>query len=187
MLFRLTQGTLTASFFMIGAIFLPLYAQKTHQDQPPSPVLQQPLSKSELQNQVPQDPPSIPSQQSPADLKEQNPDLQASQIAAQQWLSLIDKGVYEESWDAGAKTFQLTITKNEWTKALNGLRKPLGNVVSREILDQKTAKNPKGLPVGDYMVLFYKTSFQNRPQANELITMVKENDGQWKVLTYQHN
>lgn len=110
--------------------------------------------------------------------------LKSSQAAGEAWLKLVDQGNYGQSWDAGALTFELTITKQEWEKALTAMRQPLGSVMSRELLEQRIAENPKGLPKGSYMVLFYKTSFSNRPEANELLTLQQQNNGQWKVLTY---
>lgn len=104
---------------------------------------------------------------------------------ALRWLTLIDQGRYGESWDAASKTFQLTINRNEWIKAEEKLRKPLGAVVARQLLQQLPKQNPKGLPEGYYMVLVYQTDFANRPKANELVTMVLESDGRWRVLTYQ--
>lgn len=104
---------------------------------------------------------------------------------ALKWLTLIDQGKYGESWDAASKTFQLTINRNEWIKAEEKLRKPLGTVVSRQLLQQLPKQNPKGLPEGYYMVLVYQTNFTNRPNANELVTMALESDGRWRVLTYQ--
>lgn len=111
--------------------------------------------------------------------------LRDSAIAADKWLKLLDNGDYGSSWDAGAVTFKFTISKSEWTKAMQKLRQPLGSVQSRTLLEQRTAENPKGLPAGHYMVLFYKTAFANRPNGNELVTMVQESDGSWRVLTYQ--
>lgn len=111
--------------------------------------------------------------------------LTESVLAAQKWLSLLDKEKYSESWDTGSQLFQQTIPKEEWQKVMDAIRKPLGKVSSRDILDQRTANNPKGLPVGEYIVLFYNTSFAGKPAAHELVTLIKESNGQWKVLTYQ--
>jgi Protein of unknown function (DUF4019) len=105
--------------------------------------------------------------------------------AALSWLQLVDNGKYEDSWNAASKTFQLTIAKNEWGKAMEKLRTPLGRVVSRTLLQQLPKQNPKGLPEGYYMVLVYQTDFTDRHKANELLTMVLESDGRWRVLTYQ--
>jgi hypothetical protein len=114
-----------------------------------------------------------------------SPDLQASAEAADGWLKLVDRENYDQSWDKGSATLQLLVPKKDWRKLLESLRKPLGEMKTRQVIDQRTAKDPAGLPKGDYMVLVYKTSFSSKPTANELITMVKESDGRWKVLTYQ--
>jgi len=111
-------------------------------------------------------------------------ELKNSSEAAETWLKVVDEGNYDKSWDTGSLTFQLTIPKKEWSKALQSMRQPLGNVVSRQLVEQRPAENPKGLPKGFYMVLFYKTSFSNRQDASELLTLQQQNNGQWKVLTY---
>jgi hypothetical protein len=118
-------------------------------------------------------------------LNAQQQRITESQIATEAWLALLDKGEYGQSWDQASLIFRNTITKDEWIKAMGKLRKPLGNLISRTILDIRTATNPKGLPVGEYMVFVYHSSFSNRSSANELVTLVQENNGQWKVLTYQ--
>jgi hypothetical protein len=111
-------------------------------------------------------------------------DLQKTAAAGEAWLSLVDKGEYESSWTAGALTFQLTISKKEWSTSLAAQRKSLGNVVSRTLVEQRVAENPRKLPAGEYMVNVYKTSFSNRPEAVEVMTLQKQNNGSWKVLTY---
>jgi len=123
----------------------------------------------------------------PLDAKAQaqlDTDLADTANVAGQWLKLIDDGKYGDSWDYGSQTFKFTIKRDEWIKAEEKLRQPLGRLVSRKLVEQRTAKNPKGLPQGDYMVLYFKSSFSNRPEANELVTMVRESDGKWRVLTY---
>jgi hypothetical protein len=111
--------------------------------------------------------------------------MQLSAEAANRWLALVDQGKYGESWDTASNIMRFTIKRDEWIKAQEKLRGPLGNVISRTIVEQSPAKDPKGLPAGDYMVLAYKTKFTNRPSAYELVTMVLSTDGLWKVLTYQ--
>lgn len=111
-------------------------------------------------------------------------DLQKSAATGESWLNLVDQGRYENSWEAGALTFQLTISKKEWSKNLELQRKSLGKEVSRKLVEQRVAENPKGLPAGEYMVNVYKTSFSNKPEAIEVMTLQKQNNGSWKVLTY---
>lgn len=108
-----------------------------------------------------------------------------SQKVVDAWLALSDAEKYGESWDTASKTFQLTISKHEWETAMNTIRKPLGKVTSRKIIDIGSAENPKGLPAGEYMVFYYETAFANKPKGSELITLVLTDDGKWKILTYQ--
>lgn len=121
--------------------------------------------------------------------KENQEDMAASMIetaqAAKDYVETIDKGQYAESWKKGDKLFQQTITQEEWVQALNGSRKGLGRVMSRELRLQRPAWNPKGLPKGAYMVIEYNTSFEYAPHAGELLTLRKGADGKWRVLTYQ--
>lgn len=108
-----------------------------------------------------------------------------SQKSVDAWLALIDSGKFGESWDAGSTTFKMTISRKEWITALDALRKPLGAVKSRKIIDIGNAENPRGLPQGEYMVYFYETQFDNPSKTQELLTLSQERDGQWRVLTYQ--
>ncbi len=121
----------------------------------------------------------------PAQTPKQAADIRDSAVEAAKWLKLIDEGKYGESWDTASNIFRFTISRDEWIKSQERLRQPYGRIVSRELVQQSPAENPKGLPAGDYMVLLYKSSFANHPTANELITMVLSTDGKWKVLTYQ--
>lgn len=118
------------------------------------------------------------------EIAQEQANLQATAIAADRWLKLMDAGDYGSSWDTGSNIFRFTIKRNEWIEAETKLRKPFGQLISRKLMEQRPAKNPRGLPEGDYMVLYYKSSFTNRPDISELITMVLSTDGQWKVLTY---
>lgn len=113
--------------------------------------------------------------------------ITVSQEETLEWLKVLDEGKYSDSWDKGSLMFRNTIQKDEWIKAMDKLRKPLGAVVNRSNLDIRTSKDPKGLPAGDYMVYFYKTSFAHQKEAFELVTLVQESDGEWRVLTYQVN
>lgn len=109
--------------------------------------------------------------------------LQASAKASLGWLALLDKGKYGESWEDSATLMKLTVSKDDWIKVMDKSRKPLGNVVSREVIDQRVANDPQGLPKGEYIVMFYKTTFGHKTMAYELVTLLIE-DGKWRVLTY---
>lgn len=112
--------------------------------------------------------------------------VESATIATQSWLDLIDKQRYGNAWDKSSELLKSSIGKDEWVIIMEQTRKPLGSVKSREVLDKRTAKNPQGLPEGDYMVMFYKTGFTQKAMAYELVTLYHEN-GEWRVVTYQVN
>jgi hypothetical protein len=113
-------------------------------------------------------------------------DLQDSAKISQSFVEQLDAADFGKSWSAASSYFQAAISQEEWETGMNTARKPLGKMIKREIADQRTAKDPENLPKGDYMVIFYKTSFDKKERAYELVTLVKE-DNEWKVLTYQVN
>lgn len=119
------------------------------------------------------------------DQKSSSESLHNSEEAARSWLALVDKGEYQKSWDEASFTFRLTVPGPRWVMLMGDLRKPLGQLKSRELLDQFPSNDPQGLPKGEYMVLIYRTSFTQKPKAHEMLTLVLESDGKWRVLTYQ--
>lgn len=111
--------------------------------------------------------------------------LKDSAAASLAWLALVDRNQYGESWDKSSTLTKLTVAKDEWVQILEKTRKPLGAVTSRQVVDQRTAIDPSGMPKGKYIVMFYKTVFAHKT-AYELVTLNQE-DGHWSVLTYQVN
>jgi hypothetical protein len=108
----------------------------------------------------------------------------AGEAAARSWLAIVDAGKYGESWDDAASAFRAAVTRAQWEAMLNQVRKPLGKVVSRTLRSAKlTTELPKA-PPGEYVVVEFDTSFENRPSAVERVTPMKEKDGTWKVSGY---
>lgn len=107
--------------------------------------------------------------------------------AANDYVETIDKELYAKSWNKGDQIFQHTISQNEWANALTQNRKPLGKVISRKLKDERLAMDPQGLPKGAYMVVEYQTSFERAPHSGEVLTLRHDDNGDWKVLTYQVN
>ncbi|MGA8164637.1 MAG: DUF4019 domain-containing protein [Waddliaceae bacterium] len=110
--------------------------------------------------------------------------FKASAQAAQRWLQLVDQGKYEQSLGVASANLRLIFPRQRWVYLMQNIRKPLGQVRSRKLLDQKEAKDPPNLPKGNYMVIVYGTSFSRRKSAHELVTLVQGRDGRWRVLTY---
>ena len=116
---------------------------------------------------------------------ESNPNAEKSGIeSAQAWLELVDGEKYVESWEDAAEYFKSAVTKENWEKTIQAVRKPLGKVVSRELKSQKYVTSLPGAPDGEYVVIQYNTTFENKKAAIETITPMLDKDDKWKVSGY---
>jgi len=111
-------------------------------------------------------------------------DEAVAQSAAEAWLGLVDSGSYPESWTSAASLFKGLVDQGQWEKQLNGVRTPLGKVLSRKLKAVRFATKLPGAPDGQYVVVQYDTSFANKQGAVETITPMKDPDGQWRVSGY---
>ncbi len=77
-----------------------------------------------------------------------------------------------------------TLTKEKWEQALEGVRPPLGKVLSRKVKSKQYATSLPGAPDGEYVVIQFETSFANKSTATETVTPMKDEDGKWRVSGY---
>jgi hypothetical protein len=109
---------------------------------------------------------------------------EAAVASSQEWLSLVDTGKYAESWDAAAGFLKNAITKQKWSESMEAFRKPLGKRITRNLLSKQYATTLPGAPDGEYVVIQYETSFENKKSAIETITPMLDKDGTWRVSGY---
>ncbi|MFC1890281.1 DUF4019 domain-containing protein [Thermodesulfobacteriota bacterium] len=108
----------------------------------------------------------------------------AAQKASGAWLNLVDKGEYTESWKEAAAYFKGAVSEKQWKESLDGHRKPLGKVLSRTVKIRTYSKTLPGAPDGEYVVILYDTSFENKASAIETVTPMLDKDGKWRVAGY---
>lgn len=104
--------------------------------------------------------------------------------AAETWLALIDNGRYSESWETTAVLFRNAVTKEQWERTLNAGRKPLGRLIARRLKWKQYATSLPGAPDGEYVVIRYEASFENKKVAVETVTPMLDEDGNWRVSGY---
>ena len=104
--------------------------------------------------------------------------------AAGEWLALVDQGKYAESWDGAAQFFKGAVTAQQWKASVSGVRKPFGKLVSRSIRSKNYTTSLPGAPDGEYVVIQYDTSFENKKTAVETVTPMRDKDGKWRVSGY---
>jgi len=120
------------------------------------------------------------SEHSPAGEKQ----VDMATVAAHAWLSLVDEGKHEESWDSAATYFKNAVPKEQWVDMVNAARTPLGGLVMRELKSADFAGSLTGAPDGQYVVIQFSTSFENKQSAVETITPMLDDDGEWRVAGY---
>ena len=107
----------------------------------------------------------------------------AAVTIAEQWLGLVDRGLYAESWDQAGTMLKGQIGKPGWAAAVEPVRKPLGAVVSRRLKSETPTRTLPGVPDGDYDVLAYDTDFAGNHRTTETVFLAREATG-WKVEGY---
>jgi len=124
--------------------------------------------------------------QAPSDTTSKgNPTAEKAALeSAQAWLELVDAGSYARSYEEAAAAFKSAVSQADWEKAVRAARAPLGKMLSRKIKSQQYATSLPGAPDGEYVVIQYDTSFENKAHGVETITPMLDKDGKWKVSGY---
>ena len=104
--------------------------------------------------------------------------------ASNTWLTLIDNNQYAKSWETAAELFKNAVGKDQWNQSLNSVRKPLGKVMKRTMKSKQYTTTLPGAPDGEYVVIQYETSFENKNSSVETVTPMQDKDGNWRVSGY---
>jgi Protein of unknown function (DUF4019) len=109
---------------------------------------------------------------------------QAALVAVEKWLTQIDFANYEESWNLAAEIFKSQVTLEQWTESIKSVQESLGTIVSRALFSKQYATELPGAPDGEYVVFQYESTFENKQNAVETVTPMKDKDGEWRVSGY---
>jgi hypothetical protein len=104
--------------------------------------------------------------------------------SADTWLPLVDQEKYGDAWDSAAAYLKNAVSRDDFIRALTGARKPLGEMKSRKLKSKEYRTSLPGAPDGEYVVIQFDTSFENKQSAVETITPMLDKDGTWKVSGY---
>jgi hypothetical protein len=104
--------------------------------------------------------------------------------AARDWLALADVADAAGTWTAAASPFRRAVREDDWSRALDAARAPLGAVVARTLRSARAATELPGAPDGEYVVLEFDTQFERKRAAVETVTPMRDADGRWRVSGY---
>jgi hypothetical protein len=114
----------------------------------------------------------------------QDPRAVLAQDAARDWLAIVDRGDVAGSWQAAGERFRQALDAQRWKQALSRVRTPLGAVLRRTVLRTSFTDAFAGAPRGDYAVVQFRTSWQNKADGIEQVTLEHGTDGRWHVVGY---
>ena len=90
----------------------------------------------------------------------------------------------DRSAEEAAEYFRAAVTREQWQRSMRAFRRPLGRVVSRKLKSKQYTNTLPGAPDGEYVVIQYETSFENKKSAIETIIPMLDEDGKWRVSGY---
>ena len=108
----------------------------------------------------------------------------AAQSAAQAWLQLVDARRYDQSWDSAAAVFRSAVTKSQWSGAVKEGRAPFEPLGARTLLTATYTTQLPNVPVGQYVVIQYRTKSGQGKTVVETITPARDSDHRWRVAGY---
>jgi len=92
--------------------------------------------------------------------------------AAQAWLTLVDSADYSGSWKEASAYFRGTVKPENWENSMEEFRRPLGKVISREVMLAEESASLPGAPAGKYVVMRFISSFEKKRSAVETVTFM---------------
>jgi hypothetical protein len=108
----------------------------------------------------------------------------AAVSAAREWLTMVDEEKYAESWKHAAEYLRKAVKLEQWEQSMQAARKPLGKLVSRAVKSRSYKNSLPGTPDGEYVVIQFEASFENKKSAIETVTSMLDKDGNWRVSGY---
>jgi len=155
-----------SSILIVSAVVLGGCKKKEPAAEPQSPEAEKASGESEMQLQS-------------------NPEAEKAALqAADAWLQLFDSGQYAKSWEEAAKYFRNAVPQDKWQRSAEVFREPLGKLVSRQLKSTRYTTSAPGAPDGEYVIIQYTTSFENKKSAIETVTPMLDSDDKWRVSGY---
>jgi hypothetical protein len=71
-----------------------------------------------------------------------------------------------------------------WLEQIAPQRRLMGKLVSRVVESKRYATSFPGRPDGEYVMVQYKTAFEKKKDAGEIVVVSFQEDGTWRVVAY---
>ena len=110
--------------------------------------------------------------------------IDGATAVARTWLALVDQGKYGAAWDESAGYLRRAVKRRALGRQLRAARTPFGPLTDRTLTSAEYRTTLPGAPDGEYVVIQFAASFEEKQQAVETVTPMREPDGEWRVSGY---
>jgi hypothetical protein len=107
----------------------------------------------------------------------------AGKLAAQGWLVLLDRRDWGRAWETSSAVFRTSVPLGTWMDGIPKVREAFGAFVERTPAESVYKTTLEGRPDGEYVTAIFLSKFEKR-ELQEVITVVREPDGKWRVTGY---
>lgn len=111
----------------------------------------------------------------------------AEELAAERqalgFLGYLDQGRYAASYAYTGMLIRAQLSRDAFAKQIEKARAGTGAMLSRNLIDVSYTTTLPDAPEGQYVLIHYGTSFANRQQAVETVTLAFAK-GYWRVSGY---
>jgi len=109
---------------------------------------------------------------------------EAARSAALHWLTMLDRGDYEEAFEWEAQDFRMARTQAQFVRYMQARRAPFGHVIGRKFIGAANIHKFVGVPEGNYVSVLFKTDFEKKSETAERVIVVEQEVG-WRVIDYR--
>jgi hypothetical protein len=110
--------------------------------------------------------------------------ISVAEATASSWLNLTDVEDFGTTWTTASSFFKAAVTESEWEQAITAARRPFGQLKSRELESATFYTTLPGAPDGEYVVLIFSSSFDQKESAVETVTVMLDQSESWRVSGY---
>lgn len=104
--------------------------------------------------------------------------------AAEEWLTLIDREKYAESYQQAGEFFKAQVKEQQWVDMVKQVREKVGGKTGRTLKRSTLRTEIEKLPEGNYAIIQFDADFKNQQGVTETVTMSEDDDGDWHAIGY---
>ncbi len=114
----------------------------------------------------------------------QDPRGAIAQKAARDWLALTDDANALGSWNAAGAKFKESTPAKRGARRCRSRARRSARATSGPCCRRLSARSSQACPTANTRSSLFRTSFANRADSRETVTLEREADGAWRVIGY---